>query len=118
LICKVFRNIRCVFQKINQILNNSWYNNPRVGGGLGWFYYPYHKNINKTLILQNFYDDFWKELQMGDRFCEEWLSHSKLYAKFCVLFCFCRRCGWITSFRKSSDIFHASTTRIGKKPKH
>jgi hypothetical protein len=23
LICKVFRNIRCVFQKINQILNNS-----------------------------------------------------------------------------------------------
>jgi hypothetical protein len=31
---------------------------PWVGGGLGWFYYLYHKNINKTLILTNFCDDF------------------------------------------------------------
>jgi hypothetical protein len=42
-----------------------------VGGGLGWFYYPYHKNINKTLILQDSCDNYWKELQMGDKFCEE-----------------------------------------------
>jgi hypothetical protein len=40
---------------------------PWVGGGLGWFYYLYHKNINKTLILQNFYDDFLVELQMGNK---------------------------------------------------
>jgi hypothetical protein len=32
-------NKRQKSQEINQILNNSWYNNPWVGGGLGWFYY-------------------------------------------------------------------------------
>jgi hypothetical protein len=40
---------------------------PWVGGGLGWPHSKYHKNINKTLILQNFHDDFWRELQMGDK---------------------------------------------------
>jgi hypothetical protein len=40
---------------------------PWVGGGLGWFYSLYHKNINKTLISQNFIDDFWQELQIGDK---------------------------------------------------
>jgi hypothetical protein len=42
-----------------------------VGGGLGWFYYPYHKNINETLILQNFYDDFCEELPIGDEVGEK-----------------------------------------------
>jgi hypothetical protein len=41
-----------------------------VGGGLGWFYYLYHKNINKTLILKKFHDDFCEELQLGDKIGE------------------------------------------------
>jgi hypothetical protein len=45
-----------------------------VGGGLGWFYYLYHKNINETLILQNFRDDFCEELQMGN---ESWEAQSQ-----------------------------------------
>jgi hypothetical protein len=51
-----------------------------VGGGLGWFYYLYHKNINKTLILQNFCDDFCEELQTGDKFCEEGWNYPELRA--------------------------------------
>jgi hypothetical protein len=43
-----------IIRKINQILNNYFYNNPWVGGVLGWFYYLYHKNINKALILKKF----------------------------------------------------------------
>jgi hypothetical protein len=31
---------------------------PWVGGGLGWSNGKYHKNINKTLILTSFYDNF------------------------------------------------------------
>jgi hypothetical protein len=42
-----------------------------VGGGLGWPRPKYHKNINKTLILQNFRDDFCEELQIGDKIGNE-----------------------------------------------
>jgi hypothetical protein len=65
---------------------------PWVGGGLGWFYYLYHKNINKTLILQKFCDDFCEELQLGDKVGGNGWSHSKLSAKFFALFSFCQSC--------------------------
>jgi hypothetical protein len=58
---------------------------PWVGGGLGWFYYLYHKNINKTLIFQIFYDDFCEELQTGDSFLKNGWGYSKLCVKFPTL---------------------------------
>jgi hypothetical protein len=56
--------------------------------GLGWFYYLYHKNINKTLILAISRDDFCEELQMCDKIRKECLNNSDLLNKFPISFCF------------------------------
>jgi hypothetical protein len=70
-----------------------------VGGGLGWFCHLYHKNINKTLILQNSCDDFCWELPIGDGVRkEDWQIQS--YAKIFRIVLFLRKVANIPQSRQ------------------
>jgi hypothetical protein len=76
-----------------------------VGGGLGWFYYLYHKNINKTLILQNFYDDFLRGVANGRQSLSGKVGVIQNYALNSPYHsAFVNDCNWATDLAKEVEM--------------